>query len=523
MKTRILFLIALLLGVLLFSCAAAEKIGDYEVELNPDGTATITAYTGVPADVLEVPAEVVMKTEVGGENRVPVTGIGNGVFSGCAMTTVSLPDGIERIGRNPFQNCPNLSAIRVSPDCKGLAVIDGVLFSKADKRLVCYPAGLEQDAYAIPDGIRSIDAGAFPGTIERYDSETGVRTMIQRGPSSLLIPGSVEEIPDNAFRFNRNLTEVTIREGVTAIGQSAFFGTSLVSIDIPESVSRIGEYAFAGCHSLTSVSIPESVTVIEHGTFYSCDQLKSIMLPHGLKRIGLQEYSPISQHNAFVTDGAFARCTNLTSITIPDGVEVIGEYTFSRCTSLTSVSIPAGVTRIGAGAFNGCEGLTEIVIPDGVTEIGESAFACCSGLTSVVIPDSVTDIADNLFAAVTNMDIKFSKTADIRSNLTSVTLGKGVTRIGESAFFRCNKLAEIVIPDSVTSIGNIAFQGCSSLKSIRIPAGVTEIGPTAFFNMNYKPNTDILIIVDRDSYAAQYCKEIGLNYTYPDALDWLNN
>ena len=505
------------------ACAAAEKIGDYEVELNPDGTATITAYTGEPADVLEVPAEVVMKTEVGGENRVPVTGIGNGAFSGCAMTTVSLPDGIERIGRNPFQNCPNLSAIRVSPDCKGLAVIDGVLFSKADKRLVCYPAGLEQDAYAIPDGIRSIDAGAFPGTIERYDSETGVRTMIQRGPSSLLIPGSVEEIPDNAFRFNRNLTEVTIREGVTAIGQSAFFGTSLVSIDIPESVSRIGEYAFAGCHSLTSVSIPESVTVIEHGTFCSCDQLKSIMLPHGLKRIGLQEFDRSTASYVRADEGAFANCTSLTSITIPDGVEVIGEYTFSRCTSLTSVSIPAGVTRVGAGAFYGCEGLTEIVIPDSVTEIGESAFACCSGLTSVVIPDSVTDIADNLFAAVTSVDLRYSERPEIRSSLTSVTMGDGVTRIGHYAFFRCDKLTEIVIPDSVTSIGDFAFQGCSSLETIRIPAGVTEIGRLAFWGMDHKPNTAVTIYVERGSYAAEYCKEFGLNYTYPDALDWLNN
>lgn len=569
MKTRILFLIALLLGVLLFACAAAEKIGDYEYELNPDGTATITAYIGQPVEELEVPAELVKKTKKSGETRITVTAIGDGAFreqkkltrvvisegitdigdsafSGCAnlaeviipegvvsignyafsrcgMTSIRLPDSVTEIGRNPFDDCFSLKEIHVTPDAKGLAVIDGVLFSKADKRLVCYPGGLEYEEYAIPNGIQIIDGDAFPGIEEKYDSTYDVFMPVYHGPSSLFIPESITEIEDDTFRHDKKLTQVIIQEGVTGIGSYAFAGTGLISIEIPKSVTSIGEGAFAGCNNLVSVSIPESVTVIEHGTFSFCTELKSITLPRRLKRIGLQEYNRYSPSVAFVSDGAFAGCTNLTSIIIPDGVEVIGEYTFNRCTSLTSVSIPPSVTRIGAGAFCGCEGLTEIVIPDSVTVIGESAFACCSGLTSVVIPDNITEIADGLFAAVTNVDLKYSERPEIRSSLTSVIMGDGVTRIGHSAFFRCDKLTEIVIPDSVTSIGNIAFQGCSSLKSIRIPAGVTEIGLTAFFNMNYKPNTDILIIVDRDSYAAQYCKELGLNYTYPDALDWLNN
>ena len=569
MKTKNLFLIALLLGVLLFACAAAEKIGDYEYDLNPDGTATITAYIGQPAEELEVPAELVKKTKKSGETRITVTAIGNGAFSGmykltrvvisegitdigdgafsgcanlaeviipegvvsignyafsgCGMTSIRLPDSVTEIGRNPFDDCFSLKEIHVTPDAKGLAVIEGVLFSKADKRLVCYPGGLEYEEYAIPDGIQIIDRDAFPGAENKYDSTYDVFMPVYHGPSSLWIPGSVERIEDNAFYLNKKLTYVIIQNGVAGIGKNAFFGTGLISITIPESVTSIGENAFAGCHNLEKIKLPDGLIAIEQGTFNYCTSLKSITLPTGITRIGSLAQTPDYYMPDFNYNGAFGNCTNLTDITIPAGVEVIGEYTFNRCTSLTSVSIPPSVTRIGAGAFYGCEGLTEIVIPDSVTVIGESAFACCSGLTSVVIPDNITEIADNLFAAVTSVDLRYSERPEIRSSLTSVTMGDGVTRIGHYAFFRCDKLTEIVIPDSVTSIGDLAFQGCSSLESIRIPAGVTEIGLTAFFNMNYKPNTDILIIVDRDSYAAQYCKELGLNYTYPDALDWLSN
>ncbi len=55
-----------------------------------------------------------------------------------------------------------------------------------------------------------------------------------------------------------------------------------------------------------------------------------------------------------------------------------------------------------------------------------------------------------------------------------------VTSIGNSAFFYCNGLTSITIPNSVTSIGNYAFKTCESLTSITIPNSVTSIGMSAF-------------------------------------------
>ena len=73
--------------------------------------------------------------------------------------------------------------------------------------------------------------------------------------------------------------------------------------------------------------------------------------------------------------------------------------------------------------------------------------------------------------------------------------GHPVTGIGDRAFSWCSSLTSVTIPDSVTSIGDRAFSGCP----------------------------DLTLTVPRGGYAAKYCEENRLRYTYPDALDWLNN
>ena len=66
-------------------------------------------------------------------------------------------------------------------------------------------------------------------------------------------------------------------------------------------------------------------------------------------------------------------------------------------------------------------------------------------------------------------------------SLTSINIPEGVTNIGASAFYRCSSLTSINIPESLTSIGKCAFDGCSSLTSINIPEGLTSIGKEAFW------------------------------------------
>ena len=66
--------------------------------------------------------------------------------------------------------------------------------------------------------------------------------------------------------------------------------------------------------------------------------------------------------------------------------------------------------------------------------------------------------------------------------LTSVTIGNGVTSIGNFAFIGCQSLATVTIGNSVATIGENAFDHCDAMTSLTLPASVTTLGANAFKN-----------------------------------------
>ena len=139
------------------------------------------------------------------------------------------------------------------------------------------------------------DSGTTGNLTWNFDSGTGILTISGEGA----MPNYNWEdsySPWNSYRFS--ITHVNITDGVTSIGESAFWGcTSLESISLPESVTSIGYEAFYYCTSLTSIIFPEGLTSIGEWAFSSCRALVSVTLPQGLTSI---------------EGGAFSICTNLT-------------------------------------------------------------------------------------------------------------------------------------------------------------------------------------------------------------------
>lgn len=251
--------------------------------------------------------------------------------------------------------------------------------------------------------------------------------------------------------YRGEIKKINIGEGVTSIGNCAFYGcTALTEVNIPGTVTDIGYQAFYNCISLTGITIPNSVTRLGTGAFDNCWRLADITMPETM---------------SVIEKFAFRGCKALISLNFPSGVTNISEGVF-RDSGLTSFTIPEGVTNISNNAFLGCDSLTSVTIPEGVTGIGISAFQGCSSLENVDIPDSVTSISEQAFTDC--------------SSLKSVDIPGSVTSIGEAAFRGCSSLTSVAIPDSVKSIGEAAFQGCSSLTSVAIPGSVTSIGGFAF-------------------------------------------
>lgn len=110
--------------------------------------------------------------------------------------------------------------------------------------------------------------------------------------------------------------------------------------------------------------------------------------------------------------------------------------------------------------------IASYVIKPGTQVICDEAFYWCEKLTNITLPDSVTHIGKDVFAEC--------------AELSEVIISNSVLYIGDGAFSNCEKLSEFNIPDSVTHIGDNAFFGCSGLSYIYIPNSVTHIGDGAF-------------------------------------------
>ena len=227
-------------------------------------------------------------------------------------------------------------------------------------------------------------------------------------------------------------------------------------------VTNIGRDAFRYCKEMTSVTIPEGVTHIDIRAFDQCYGLKSVRFPSSLKVIGF---------------AAFGKCVGLKSVAIPEGVSCIEMDAFNGCCGLESVVIPDSVTRIGERAFLGCQELTSVTIPAKVTSIGEGAFGCDSKLKQINLAagnQSFTLVDGVLYKK------DLSVLLACPGAMTSVAIPSDVTKIGAFAFRRCNGLKSVTIPKSVKNIEWGAFVNCKGLTSVMIANGVKVIGPDAF-------------------------------------------
>lgn len=228
--------------------------------------------------------------------------------------------------------------------------------------------------------------------------------------------------------------KVVVAQGVTSIGDNAFYGCGSISqIIVPNSVSYIGEYAFYKCTKLSSITLPAGITEIGANTFYGCANLASMNIPEGVKQI--YEY-------------AFSDCTALRSVALPSTLRTIAKSAFRNCDSLTGISIPDNVSTIGTGVFSGCVSLETAKLPRGLRVLPESLFSGCEGLTAV------------------EMSVEAQE-------------------IGKSAFYKCKSLESIRIPASLTKLGNYVVDSCESLTDIYYEGSQTQWESISGVNSSY--------------------------------------
>ena len=316
-----------------------------------------------------------------GSYTVPegVTSIVDSAFSGCiGLTSVAIPTSVTSIVDSAFSGCIGLTGVAIP--ARVISIGNNAFYG-------C--SGLT--SVVITDGVTSLGSFVFAGC---------------SGLTSVAIPSSVTSIGFNAFSGNRMMTSISVdaaNPNYCSAGGVLFdkVRTLLIqyplgeigSYTVPEGVTSIGNYAFFGCIGLTSVAIPSSVTSIGNNAFQGCSGLTSVAIPASVTSIGNYVFSG-SGVTSIVVDAANPNYSSaggvlfnkLRTLLIQCSIGVRGSYT-----------VPDGVTSIGNNAFQGCSGLTSVAIPSSVASIGDSAFGNCIGLMNVVIPASVTSIGNHAF------------------------------------------------------------------------------------------------------------------------------
>ena len=322
-------------------------------------------------------AVVIPETVEYAESTFRVTSIGMGAFAFCEnISTITLPVTITNIGMYAFHECHSLSSINLP---EGLVSIGEAAFYKCGSLL----------PITIPSTLTTFGLHPFVDCVNM----TKVTIL-----SNSVVSAVYTSTSNLSHVFGKQVTEIVLGEGVTAIGEYAFNGfVNLQKVTIPSSVESIGNSAFGECvlkdvninsnsiigakyskysgtlagifgDAVENYYLGDDVTTIGDCAFYNATNIKSLHLPAQMTSIG---------------EGAFNKCTGLTGeFSFPEGIEILSAYVLQDCSGITSVKLPNTLKEIYTYALAGCD-ITELTLPASLTGIGMYGLADCKGLTSL--------------------------------------------------------------------------------------------------------------------------------------------
>ncbi len=464
--------------------------------------------------------------------------IGDWVFSGCQdLGSVCLPSRTAQIGEAAFGSHTVIvcaSGTYTETWCR-------------ENRHAC----TSLEAEALPDGTLKVY------TVMQLGETAVIPSMLDGRTVSTLAEHAFWQYESGVIRSSSSISAVILPEGLTTLCSSAFRGcVMLTQVSLPKSLDRMEGNPFAGCMSLESVLTAEgSPFTVRENLLYEPASGRLICCLH---QSGLPEDYTIPEFISELAPRAYDFC-GFTAVTIPDHVTLEGDNPFAWCQRLARITVspdhptltvrdgvmydkageclicfpcalnvsvldvPRGVRSIGPCAAGGYNQLTEVMLPESVTELGEEAFAYCTKLETINLPEGLVSIGDWAFEMCESLHRivlpsslrQLGITAFIScSSLEQIEVNEGLGEIPYAAFSGC-AVSEIVLPQSMTVLGGYAFSGCGQLERAVLPAGITQIGPLVFQNC-----PRVMVTVEPDSCAAQYCRDNGLKYTYPEHISW---
>jgi len=290
-----------------------------------------------------------------------ITTIASSAFSECSsLTDVTICEGVTTLNSNVFYKCENLTNISL-PDSLLYFDNAAVVKNTAANRIFYGCDNLQYNIFDSGKYLGNaenpyrflIDTTSKDITALQIHKDTKVITAqaVSRCTklTDVIIPEGITDIHGEAFRGSTALHYNIFDNGkYLGSAQNPYFAlispasTDITSLQIHKDTKIIARKAAYFCKELTQVIIPNGITAISQGTFAACNKLTNITIPNSVTSIN---------------DDAFFSCDNLTSVTIPNSVTSMGRGVFQGCTALTEITIPDSVTSIGSFAFSYCDAL----------------------------------------------------------------------------------------------------------------------------------------------------------------------
>lgn len=484
------------------------SIGGYAFEGN-----NITKVV-IPSNITEIAEMAFSKCRLLEEVTLPqsIVKIGNGAFIGDSkLISISIPDTVTTIGDGAFENCSKLTEINIPNSVRDIG----------------------NYAFMYCSGITSVNLGSVLSVGERAFSHC-------YNLAALTMSSKIESIGSYAFaRTPINFGALTLPNTLELIGREAFNSCTITSLTVnskPELV--ISDYAFKDVCGLTSASLLGNIKSIGAYAFADCGKLESVSLTKNIEKIAQNAFSNTSLATlAFNGDlNDWLKVELNSNFIAAEGVKIT--FNGSELTGSVTITPNAGESlTIGNYALYGLSKVTSLTL-NNVKSVGEYAFYGCAELTSIVFNGFSSDfierkVFDNcgklqfneygnglylsnnanehyLFVKPVSSDIteltlhadtKIIASSALRyeeyPNLASVTLPYGLQVIGEGAFYGCNLVTELVVPDRVVRIGGGAFEGWDALQRLTVPF----VGERNYSNTS---NTKLKWIFGGDSNSNKY-------------------
>ena len=170
------------------------------------------------------------------------------------------------------------------------------------------------------------------------------------------------------------------------------------------------------------------------------------------------------------------------------------------------------VTEIADSAFKGFGKIESVNLPKQLKVIGEQAFFGCEGLVTVTLPEGFAELGHACFK---------------KTGIRNVSFPKSLKSIGHASFAECHNITELVIPEGVETLELDAFACCHGLKSVQLPSTLKTISRGVFWDCPSLEEIRIPAGVGTiGEYAFFYCNELKHVYNYapePQAVSVIFN